>query len=99
MTRRHTTPEVKEAVRLALAAYPMETYASLARKLDVDDGTVRRIAVEHGLEGFRGFANTEARQEVRSLVPGGGGTLPTGRREDGVPVPDGQGQLDFGDGE
>lgn len=98
MTRRHTTPEIEEAVRLALTAFPMETYASLARKLDVDDGTVRRIAVEHGLEGFRGFANTETRQEVRSLVPGGG-TLPTpsGRQAEGGPADESQGQLDFGD--
>ena len=96
MSRRYTTPELEEAIRLALAAFPTETYASLARKLDVDDSTVRRIAIEHGLEGFRGFANTEQRQQVRSLVPGAG-TLPTGRREsdrsDGM-SPD-QFKLDF----
>ena len=93
MSRRHTSQETEEAIRLALTAYPVEPYASLARKLDVDDSTVRRVAVDAGLEGFRGFENTEQRQRARSLVPGAG-TLPPKRHQDGEES--NQEQLDLG---
>lgn len=97
MTRRHTSEETAAAIRLALSAYPTETYASLARKLDVDDSTVRRIAEASGLEGLRGFAHTPERRQLRGLTSTAP-VLPVRRaRTAAGTVGDGQGQFDFSD--